>query len=80
MGPVSGAVGGLGIWLGSYLGWIPAASILKPATDHPRRRNLLMLAAHVVWGAATAAAMRELVAARETTLAEGPDKDARPPA
>jgi hypothetical protein len=80
MGPVSGAAGGLGIWLGSYMGWIPAARILKPASDHPRRRNLLMLAAHVVWGAATAAAMRELVAARQTILADGPDKDAPPPA
>lgn len=80
MGPVSGATGGLAIWLGSYMGWIPAARILKPATQHPRRRNLLMLAAHVVWGAATAAAMRELAAARQTILDEGPDKDAAPPA
>ena len=35
-----------------------------------------MLAAHVVWGVTTAKAMRELVAARETILAEGPDRDA----
>jgi hypothetical protein len=76
MGPVSGAIGGVGIWLGSYMGWIPAARIFKPATDHPARRNLLMLAAHVVWGAASAAAMRELVAARGTILADGEDKDA----
>ena len=80
MGPVSGAAGGIGIWLGSYLGWIPAVRILKPATDHPARRNLLMLAAHVVWGAASAVAMRELIAARETILSDGPDKDAPPPA
>jgi len=80
MGPVSGAAGGLGIWLGSYMGWVPAARILKPASDHPPRRNLLMLAAHVVWGAATAAAMRELVAARQTILADGQDNDAVPPA
>ncbi len=78
LGPVSGAAGGVAIWLGSYLGWIPGANILKPATGHPRRRNLLMLAAHVVWGVATARAMRELVAARETILAEGPDRDAPP--
>ena len=80
MGPVSGAVGGIGIWLGSYMGWIPAVRILKPAMDHPARRNLLMLAAHVVWGAASAVAMRELVAARGTILADGVDKDAPPPA
>lgn len=79
MGPVSGAAGGVGIWLGSYMGWLPGARILKPATDHPPRRNLLMIAAHVVWGVATAKAMRELVAARETILAEGEDRDALPP-
>ena len=78
LGPVSGAMGGIGIWLGSYLGWIPSANVLKPATDHPPRRNLLMLAAHVVWGVATAKAMRELVAARESILEDGPDKDAPP--
>ena len=80
MGPVSGAAGGLGIWIGSYMGWIPAARILKPATGHPARRNLLMLAAHVVWGVTTARAMRELAEARGTILADGKDKDAVPPA
>ncbi|MGQ9368380.1 hypothetical protein [Azospirillum sp. ST 5-10] len=44
---------GLGVWAASYLGWIPAAGILTPATRHPRRRTALMLAAHVVWGAVT---------------------------
>ena len=78
LGPVSGAMGGIGIWLGSYLGWIPTAKVLKPATDHPPRRNLLMLAAHIVWGVATASAMRELIAARESILEDGPDKDAPP--
>ncbi len=76
LGPVSGATAGVGIWLGSYMGWIPGAGILKPATDHPPRRNLLMIAAHVVWGVATTKAMRELVAARETILDEGQDQDA----
>jgi hypothetical protein len=78
LGPMSGGVAGTGIWLGSYMGWIPGAGILKPASDHPPRRNLLMLAAHVVWGVSTAKAMRELVEARETILAEGPDQDAPP--
>jgi hypothetical protein len=60
------------------MGWIPGVGILKPATAHPPRRNLLMIAAHVVWGTATAAAMRELTAARETIFAEGEDRDAPP--
>ena len=77
MGPVSGGVAGVTVWLGSYMGWIPGMGLLKPATQHPVRRTALMLAAHLVWGVATARAMRELGAARETMLEQGPDKDAR---
>jgi uncharacterized membrane protein YagU involved in acid resistance len=74
----SGAVAGAAVWLASYMGWIPAVGILEPATKHPARRNGLMIAAHLVWGWSTAAAMRELVAARETIVGPGPDKDAPP--
>ena len=76
MGPIPGGIAGSGIWLASYLGWIPGVGILKPATRHPARRNALMIVSHVVWGAATALAMRELAAARETIFADGPDRDA----
>ena len=41
---------GLGLWTISYLGWLPAAGILRPATQHPPRRTALMVTAHVVWG------------------------------
>ncbi len=75
-GAVSGATAGAAIWLGSYMGWIPALNLLKPATEHPARRNALMIAVHLVWGASTAAAMRELADARETIFADGPDRDA----
>ena len=74
----SGALAGAAVWLASYMGWIPAVGILDPATKHPARRNGLMIAAHLVWGWSTAAAMRELVAARETIVGTGPDKDAPP--
>jgi len=50
----NGIVYGLGVWTVSYLGLLPAAGLLTPATEHPARRNGLMIAAHVVWGAATA--------------------------
>jgi uncharacterized membrane protein YagU involved in acid resistance len=50
----TGTVFGAGVWAASYLGWIPAANILTPATRHPARRNALMLTAHFVWGAALA--------------------------
>lgn len=80
IGPKTGAAAGVAVWLGSYMGWIPAAGILKPATVHPPRRNLLMIGAHLVWGASTALALKELRLARETMLRAGPNKDAVPPA
>lgn len=50
----NGIVYGLFVWTVSYLGLLPAVGLLKPATEHPARRNGVMIAAHVVWGAATA--------------------------
>lgn len=50
---VKGIAFGLTVWTVSYLGLLPAAGILPPATRHSPRRNVLMIAAHVVWGAAT---------------------------
>jgi uncharacterized membrane protein YagU involved in acid resistance len=48
---VKGMGYGLLVWAGSYLGLLPALGLLSPATDHPARRNALMIAAHLVWGA-----------------------------
>jgi uncharacterized membrane protein YagU involved in acid resistance len=76
MGSKSGAAAGVGVWLASYMGWIPAAGILKPATEHPARRNALMIGVHLIWGGATAKTMRELMRARETMIKAGPDRDA----
>ncbi|WP_129791965.1 hypothetical protein [Sphingosinicella sp. CPCC 101087] len=75
-GPAAGAAAGAAVWLGSYMGWIPALNLLRPAVDHPARRNALMIWVHLVWGAATAKAISELAEARETIFAAGPDKDA----
>jgi len=74
-GTATGAATGVAVWLGSYMGWIPALNLLDPATDHPARRNALMISVHLVWGAATATAIRELAEARETIFAAGLDKD-----
>jgi uncharacterized membrane protein YagU involved in acid resistance len=68
-GIVAGAGYGLLVWAASYLGWIPGVAILEPATRHPRRRNELMLAAHVVWGATTALTIRELERAEAEVFA-----------
>lgn len=41
---------GAGIWLGSYLGWLPATGMHRSAMREPLERNLLMLGAHLAWG------------------------------
>jgi uncharacterized membrane protein YagU involved in acid resistance len=47
-----GIAWGLVVWSASYLGLLPAMDLHEPATRHPKGRNLLMILAHVVWGAA----------------------------
>jgi uncharacterized membrane protein YagU involved in acid resistance len=49
-----GAIWGIIVWAVSYLGWLPAADILPPATEHSKRRNWLMIISHLVWGVSTA--------------------------
>src|SRR5215213_4676353 len=39
-----GVAGGLGIWLGSYFGWIPGLNVLKPPSEHPAPRTATMVA------------------------------------
>ena len=59
--PVLAGVGfGLAVWAGSYLGWLPAAGVLSSATEHPPRRNALMIAAHAVWGVTTGVVLERL--------------------
>jgi uncharacterized membrane protein YagU involved in acid resistance len=53
------------LWAASYLGWLPALGILRPATEHPPRRNALMIAAHLVWGATAAAITNQLIGSRD---------------
>lgn len=47
----SGMIFGLGVWAISYMGLLPVIRLYPIATKIPFRRNLLMIAAHVVWGA-----------------------------
>ncbi len=59
-GWLRGVVYGLALWLISYMGWVPAANLLPKPSDTPARRNALMIAAHVVYGAALGWASRNL--------------------
>lgn len=46
-----GALFGLAVWGGSYLGLMPATGLYRSATDDATARNVLMVTAHLVWGA-----------------------------
>ena len=50
---LKGALFGLVVWGVSYLGWMPAAKFPTAASEEPARRNLLMIVAHLIWGAVT---------------------------
>jgi hypothetical protein len=74
----AGMIFGAGVWGASYLGWLPALGILTPAARHPPRRNALMLAAHLLWGAATAIGVVELARAHRGGFSGGKLRDASP--
>jgi uncharacterized membrane protein YagU involved in acid resistance len=46
-----GALFGVAVWGASYLGLMPATGLYNSAKDEPAQRNLLMITAHLVWGA-----------------------------
>ena len=46
----AGMLFGLGVWAGSYLGWLPATGLRQPPRYDPVARSGLMIAAHLVWG------------------------------
>jgi putative membrane protein len=52
---VKGLLFGLLVWAASYLGLLPLLGLSGSAPTEPTRRNLLMIAAHIIWGASTGA-------------------------
>jgi hypothetical protein len=72
-----GVLFGPAVWAVSYLGWVPMLRILAPATRHPKSRNFLMIAVHVVWGSCLAVGLKELEAASRTIFASGPLHDSQ---
>ena len=55
-----GAAYGFAVWAGSYLGLLPALNLLSPATEHPPGRTAVMIASHLVWGAAAGLIVQRL--------------------
>lgn len=68
-GILAGAAYGVLVWTVSYFGIMPGLRILRPAHDHPLRRDALMIAAHLVWGSTMAGTLRELELAEEEVFA-----------
>lgn len=58
--PLKGILFGLAVWASSYAGWMEILRLRESASHQPARRNLLMLTAHVIWGAATGLLARVL--------------------
>jgi putative membrane protein len=67
---VKGILFGLMVWAGSYLGLLPLLGLWESAYVEPSRRNLMMIAAHVVWGASTGATAGFLMDAQGTTTTQ----------
>jgi uncharacterized membrane protein YagU involved in acid resistance len=57
-----GALYGLAVWGGSYLGLLPASGLYKSALEEPAERNAMIIAAHVVWGAGLGLVFHSLTA------------------
>ncbi|CAN5827647.1 hypothetical protein BH24CHL6_BH24CHL6_00470 [soil metagenome] len=51
-GVVTGALYGASVWLGSYWGVLPRLGLMPPPPRDERRRPLVMLVAHWIYGAA----------------------------
>jgi hypothetical protein len=62
--PVVGAATGLAVWAASYIGWLPAANLRRNSAEEPTERNLQMIAAHLVWGAAAGALLEAMTSQR----------------
>lgn len=59
---VLGSVWGLAVWAASYQGWLPATGVTPATTDRPPAERIAPIAAHVVYGLATAYAFEALSA------------------
>ena len=47
---LKGAIFGLLVWAGSYLGIAPTLELSEAAPKQPLQRNMLMVGAHLLWG------------------------------
>ena len=50
---VKGALFGIVVWAGSYLGWLPLGRFEEAAPNETAQRNSMMIGAHLIWGVVT---------------------------
>lgn len=58
---LEGALLGLAVWAVGYLGWLPAADLMPPVTQHSARQIAVPIANHIVFGVAVATAFDGLL-------------------
>lgn len=61
-----GALFGLAVWGGNYLGLMPGSGLYRPPHKDPAARQAMMIAAHVVWGAALGLLFHKLAGNRQS--------------
>jgi hypothetical protein len=52
------------VWVASYFGLLPLLGLAESGLKEPLQRNLMMLAAHLVWGSTMGATANVLMSAR----------------
>lgn len=58
---LKGVIFGLFIWAASYLGLLPLLGISAAGEKEPMKRNLMMVAAHILWGATLGVVAKVLI-------------------
>jgi hypothetical protein len=56
----AGPLFGVALWAFGYVGWLPATGLYPPPTAEPKRRVATLIAAHLIYGTATAAVLHVL--------------------
>lgn len=75
--PAGMAYAALGIWTVSYAGWAPALRLMPPPDEDEPGRPVLMIAAHLIYGAVLGALTPKPAASPDRTKSGGAERDAR---
>ncbi|WP_165423640.1 DUF1440 domain-containing protein [Ktedonosporobacter rubrisoli] len=68
VGTLRGVLFGLGVWVASYLGLLPLLRMAASGHREPGQRNLMMIVAHIVWGATLGLATDGLLQREESHI------------